>query len=318
LKIILIVSVISIALMVLEKYKVPADTFFWRSIFDAGHIPLFGIISIAILRLLQTIWEQRFANPLIHYVIAFCLTGLLGLTTEIIQYFTPRDADIGDIVTDGVGAVCFLGLYLTFDRRLPGSGISLSRGQKYFIRFAVVILGLVAMIPTLNWIGAYIQRNNSFPEICTFESTWEQKFIFADNASLSIVPAPEIFGGINSNHVGRIDFKKSGNPAFIIAEPYPDWSGYDHLSFSVLSESPENLTLDFRINDRRHNNDYYDRFNRLLSIHPGLNRIRIPLKDVRMAPKTRQMNMQKIDLIILFAVKPENDITIYLDNFRLE
>lgn len=312
------VSVISTALIVLEKYKVPLDTFFWRSIFDTGHIPLFGVISIALLGLSQTIWERRFSNPLIHYIIALCLTGLLGLTTEIIQYFTPRDADIWDIVNDGIGAVCFLGLYLTFDRRLRNSGISLSRKRKYLIRVTIIIIGIITLLPVFDWIGAYTNRNISFPDICTFESDWEQKFVFTGHASLSIVSALGDFDGKNNNYVGRVDFKKSRYPKFSIEEPYPDWTGYEYFSFSIFSELPETINIELRINDRRHENKYDDRFNRTFSISPGINKISVPLNDIAVAPKDRLMDMRNIYLIILFIVNPENELTIYLDNFKLE
>ncbi len=318
LQIVLMVAVISAALIVLEKYKIPLNIFLWRYIFDAGHIPLFGVISIAFLGISQTLWQRRFKNPMIHYIIAFVLTGLLGLITEIIQYFTPRDADLWDIINDGVGAICFLGLYLTFDRRLLGSGVVLSKKLKYIIRLAVVVLGLVALMPTFNWIGAYINRNIRFPQICNFESDWEQKFVFANNASLSIVPSPESFGDSIDNNVGRVDFSKNGSSNFMIVEPYPDWAGYENLSFSIFSDNPEIINIELRINDRQHDKNYHDRFNQVLSINPGINNISIPLIDIQMAPKNRQMDMRKINLIILFMVQPENSITIYLDNFRLE
>jgi len=312
------VSVISTALIVLEKFEVPLDTFFWRSVFDVGHIPLFGIISIAFLGLSQTLWVRRFSNPLVHYVIALCLTGLLGLITEIIQYFTPRDADIRDLVNDGLGAICFLGLHLTFDRRLPGSGISLSRNRKYIIRFAVVTLGIIALMPTLNWIGTYINRNINFPEICTFESAWEQKFIFVDNASLSIIPAPKNFGGTKNNYVGRVDFKKHYYSNLYIVETYPDWTGYDYFSFSIYSENTEVVNIELRINDKKHNNNYNDRFNRTFSIKSGNNNISIPLEDIAKAPESRFMDMQNMYLIVLFSAQPENEFTLYFDNFKLE
>ncbi len=316
--IVLLVAVISTALIVLEKFKMPLNIFLWRYIFDAGHIPLFGVISIAFLGISQTFWERRFANPMIHYIIAFIFAGLLGLVTEVIQYFTPRDADLWDIINDGIGAICFLGLYFTFDRRLTGSGVFLSRKLKYIIRLAVVILGLVAMMPTINWIGAYLSRNIRFPVICNFESNWEQKFVFTNNASLSIVPSPEYFADSIGNNVGRIDFNKNGQPNFMIVEPYPDWTGYDNLSFSIFSENPETINIELQINDRQYNKNNENRFNKLLSINPGLNKITVPLKEITNAPKNRQLDMHKISLIALSLAQPDSNITIYLDNFRLK
>ena len=57
--IVLMVAVISTALIVLEKYKMPLNIFLWQHIFDAGHLPLFGVISIAFLGISKTLWERR-------------------------------------------------------------------------------------------------------------------------------------------------------------------------------------------------------------------------------------------------------------------
>ena len=316
--IVLMVAVISTALIVLEKYKMPLNIFLWRYIFDAGHIPLFGVISIAFLGISQTLYARRFTNPLMHYIIAFVLTCLLGLITEVLQYFTPRDADLWDIISDGIGAICFLGLYLTFDRRLTGSGVVFGRKLKYLIRLAVVILGLVAMMPTINWIGAYLNRNNRFPIICNFESDWEQKFVFVNNASLSIVHSPEYFGDSIDNNYGRVDFNKTGHSNFKIVEPYPDWTGYDNFSFSIFSANSETIGINLQIKDRLYNKNIDDKFNQPLSINPGLNIINIPLEEVINAPKNRRIDIRKISLITLSLLRPINNCNIYLDNFRLE
>lgn len=318
LKIVLMIAVISTALIVLEKFKMPLNTFFWNSVFDFGHIPLFGVISIALLGLSQAVLKRHFSNPMMHYLLAFCLTGLLGLTTEIIQYFTPRDADLWDIVNDGIGAFCFLSFYLTLDRRVSNTKMALNHKLKYFIRLTVFLLGLGLLTPTVIWVSAYVNRDLSFPVICTFESPWEQKFIFTNNTRIKIVPSPFDQNRSEKNHVGQLILDKRGRASFIIDEPYPDWTGFENFSFIVYSKQSEVINLEFRINDRTHNYSDNDRFNRTLTIKPGINNIVIPLEEIKMAPDSRVMDMSNIKLMILFTGHSIDSLDIFLDDFRLE
>ncbi|MCP4705582.1 MAG: hypothetical protein GY865_13360 [candidate division Zixibacteria bacterium] len=318
LKIVIMVAVISLALVFLDKFKMPFDNYFWHSVFEFGHVPLFGIISIALLGLSQTLFGRRYSNPLVHYAIAFFLTGLMGFVTELFQYFTPRDADIWDIVNDVIGAICFLGFYLTLDRRVSITGMAINNKLKYFIRLIVFLLGLFMITPTVVWIAAYSNRNLSFPDICTFELPWEQKFVFADNDHINIVPAPFNSDDLGVNHVGQMLIDNVGNSSFLIGEPYIDWTGFENFTFIVFSKHDESINLEFRINDWWHDNNYYDRFNRTLIIKPGLNKIIIPLEEVKNAPNSRVMKMNKIKAIVLFTEYPIENFDVYIDDFKLE
>ena len=99
-KIIILVTVILAGLAVLDYLQMPSNTFFWRSAFDFGHIPLFGVISISFLGLSKGLFSSKFKSRYIHYLIAFFLTSFLGVLTEALQYYGPRDADFLDVVRD--------------------------------------------------------------------------------------------------------------------------------------------------------------------------------------------------------------------------
>ena len=91
-----------------------------------------------------------------------------------------------------------------------------------------------------------------------------------------------------------------------------------YFSFSIYSENTEVVNIELRINDKKHNNNYNDRFNRTFSIKSGNNNISIPLEDIAKAPESRFMDMQNMYLIVLFSAQPENEFTLYFDNFKLE
>jgi len=84
------------------------------------------------------------------------------------------------------------------------------------------------------------------------------------------------------------------------------------------SESDHPIELVLRIHDRRHNEDYADRFNRSLTFQPGINAFRIPLDEIRAAPAGREMDLSAIERLSVFAVAPEAQLSLYLLELRLE
>ena len=97
-----------------------------------------------------------------------------------------------------------------------------------------------------------------------------------------------------------------------------DWRGYRNLSFDTFVEGYAHLEITVRVNDRKHNDEYTDRFNKSFNLLPGSNHITIDLKDIMKAPKGRKMDMADITNICIFAHRLKEQRTVYFDNFRLE
>ena len=109
------ILIIFAAIYLLFDFHLPESTKFWRELQNLGHVPLFGMLSIALIILLEKIAERISRSRIFLYLAAFITTVFLGAATELIQYFTPRDADVSDWIFDIIGAALFLGFYLTFD-----------------------------------------------------------------------------------------------------------------------------------------------------------------------------------------------------------
>jgi hypothetical protein len=165
---------------------------------------------------------------------------------------------------------------------------------------------------------AYLGRDAAYPRICGFEAAWEGKFVSAHEADLEKTQPPEGWGRKPSDRVGHVVFRPGAYPGLSIGEPHPDWRGFEVLVFDVYSELPEPVELVLRIHDRDHNDNYWDRFNRTLVIHPGASRISIPLRDVQTAPRGREMDMSRICGLVLFADHPREPFDLCFDDFRLE
>lgn len=318
LPIVMIFLAIAAIIFILLKFNLPGNTFFWREIHNFGHIPLFGIMAALILNLsfifLQTIIQKRY----LHYILAFCITVMLGVILEFIQISGPRDADIGDIWRDIIGALIFLGIYLIYDSKMTDLFSIMKKRVKTIVIIGLLILITLSILPAVIWGGAYLYRDWNFPTICGFESILENKFFRYQNAILEITTPPEGWLGIKSEHAGRLTFMPAKYPGLNIEEPYPDWTEYGVFCISIYSELENPVALYFRIDDLHYNQTWEDRFNYSFTVLPGYNQIDISIEEIRQGPVNRKMDMTAIANILLFAHNPLDTFSVYIDDIILK
>lgn len=302
----------------LHCFELPQNTCLWKALGNAGHIPLFGLLSLVLLRLSNLTLGSRIKKPFFHYTIALAAAALLGILSETVQIFTARDADICDLGRDILGAISFLGIRMPFDGRM--SPILKKRGNwfRYLILTGSIFIFVISLYPLVLVAAAYPQRDRDFPQICGFEAAWEKVFWIRHNTELTVTSPPEGWIETDQSHVGKLTFDAVTYPGFHIQEPFPDWRGYDFLVFNIYSEIDTAIGLYFRLHDIHHNKDYDDRFNDFFRINPGYNEIVIPLENIENAPKLRKMDMTSIRTFGIFAYKPKESFVVYLDNFRLQ
>jgi hypothetical protein len=311
--------VIIVALIfILEHLEPPANTFLWRELFNSGHAPLFGVLSLLFLTLSINILERFIRRRWQHYLIAFIITGITGVVSEFIQIFGSRDADIWDFNRDIVGAIVFLGFAASFDRRITGSLSAKTNRFLPVIRIGLVMLFAAVFIPVFSWLGAYWHRSRTFPVICNFDSNWDGRFLEGRRAEFKIIPPPKGWSGDTEGRVVRITYLHANYPTFEISEPYPDWTGYDSLVFTAFSDIDSTVRLTLRIEDRHHNRRFEDRYTGPVYLEKGVNHIAIPLEAVLNAPQSRLMDMTSISAIQLYAYKIQDSLTLYFDNFQLK
>jgi len=294
------------------------NAYLWKAISNFGHLPLFGAFSLVMFGLSVYILGSRVRRRRSHYIIALAATVIVGGVSECFQIAGPRDAGLWDLLRDIGGGISFLCLFMLGDSEMTlhmGDRIRKFRAVVLFVALVIIIPGI---FPVGYWASAYWHRSSTFPAICEFESMWESPFREARNAELAVVAAPAGWPSLIGNHVAKLTFRPAIYSEFVVLETCPDWSKFGTLAFEVYSELQTAVFVFMRLEDAYHNNEPDDRFDRRIQVSPGLNRISIPLIDIRRAPIARDMDMGAIRTFSLFVHKPADTFTLYLDNFRLE
>jgi len=277
-------------------------------LFNSGHAVVFAAVALALLVILRRLWPER--SPVFHFVAAGLGACALGAGVEVVQYFGPRDADLGDVGRDALGAAAAMVAAAGWERRARW-GWSLGL-------LGVVLFG-AAFTPVFALAAARLHRAAEFPRLAEFDSWREQPLFSWQGSEVTVGPAPAGWTGHDPGSVCRIRFESGNYPGFTLNEVARDWTGYTFLVFEVYQEEAETEPLLFRTEDREHNQAYNDRYNAVFRIPPGHTTIRIPLEDIRRAPEGREMDLTSMKGMTFFSdQRTSRPFTVYLDDVRLE
>ncbi len=273
---------------------------FW----NIGHIVYFALVSYALTR-----WKQITHHPLIiQWLLVLSITLIAGVLIEILQYGTQRTPDIGDVMRDLTGSF----LFLSFS---PACSRVHSYKIKVSLQAAAVILLLAQLQPlAISLLDETVARQQ-FPLLASFETPFELDRWQGD-ANMAIKHIPSISDG-NILKISLSTTLYSG----VNLKYFPgDWRNYKTLKLSVYNPQTRSLSITCRIHDMRHTQGiqrYSDRFNHRFLLSQGWNNIEIDLSDVASAPKHRQMDLEKIRGLGVFATSLPQPQTIFLDDIKL-
>ena len=116
----------------------------------------------------------------------------------------------------------------------------------------------------------------------------------------------------------RCDLGPGDYPGVRFRDLDKDWSGYDHLAFTIRQGGADTLTLVVRIDDARSGEDFDNRYNGRFPLPPGTSEIRVPLDEVRVAPETRGLDLSRVERLVLFLYRPGRPPVLWIDHVRLE
>jgi hypothetical protein len=265
------------------------------AIHDFGHVVGFGLVT----SLLSFSWSAGTHAKARKRIGATCLAATaavaIGAAVELAQAAKGGSADPWDIVRDGGGAVAVALLLIALDRGLP--------------RRVSVLIGAVAVGTFLGFASPIVvalhdeaRARAQFPLLVGFEREGElARLRFQHGATRNIVRLTD---------EGRA---VSGVKLLLPPGPYPgvgliyfprDWSGMRALRLLIVNPEPTPAEITVRIDDaeHQHNLAFHDRFNRAFALQPGPNRIEVPLEDVRTAPRDRELDLERVESLLIFAV----------------
>ena len=314
----LLVGLACVALLlgVLSIVRPPDSSYFWDRLFDTGHILIFGLITISLLKATDSFLHA--APRLTHYVLSITGSIVIGIVVEVAQEFHgERTAEWIDLYNDVVGAISFGCLYAAFDPQLDGNRTFWLR-RTTLTGIAIVLL-VAGAIPFLDVCRQYHRRHTLFPVLMEFSDPWYQNFCFAQSSAWRASPHPEGWplDQRRSALIARVDAVPGPYPGFVVHEPFPDWRGYRSLEIDVYLEDSQPRFFVLRVNDRQHNNDVDDRFNKTVKIRPGFQTLSFDLEAIEHAPNGRDLQLGQVDGVALFMVNLEAPLTFYLGQMRL-
>ena len=271
----------------------------FRYIWGLGHIICFFLWAC-----LYASWraEQSFVRIFFEVLL---LSFIFGGLTELIQGQIGREASWKDLANDMIGGMAGLLFLAGVRRTLPKLWLRL-------LQAPCLLLLLWILFPAARVIVDDLVARQQFPLLSGFETDLEQtrwngsivrqvtdRVYFQGKRSLRIVLSTQRYAGI-----GLKDFPR-------------DWRGFREFSMQVYNPDSEPLTLHFRIHDRRHNQDYRDRYNASFDILPGWNHLQVSLADVEHSPEGRLLDLSHIAGMGVFVGKLDRPRIVFLDDVKL-
>ena len=272
-------------------------------VLTSGHGVAFALTA-ALAALVLRDSERTSSWPVwMHYCAAFVITGLLGFGSEALQIWLPRDATLEDLNTDLLGAWGGLAAFAVFDTRLRTLG-------RIGLPFSGLFPFFVLAIPLVVCIQAYARREAAFPNLADYRVSFDDYFLQALGTSRAHTLMPEAWAGFQGERAMQLTFGTGAWLGIHFAELSPNWQNYSELVLDVTNPNNAELPLHLSVQDRAHNYDYSDRFNRTLTLPPSQRTVvRVALSDIEAAPRTRQLDSTEIASLFLVIEGSQRDIS---------
>ena len=101
----LFIALVGIALIIGAALfgQLPGDTRLWVKLQNTGHIPLFGVMAIAVLTAMRELKPVRRARPAVAYLLTIVICSAIGIGIEFGQLLTRNHAP--DMADAGLNSV---------------------------------------------------------------------------------------------------------------------------------------------------------------------------------------------------------------------
>ena len=286
---------------------------------NAAHGPAFALVTLVVFALLRHPSAPKL-SILGEYSAAILISILLGAVVELLQYFTGRDAELGDLWRDALGAVAAAGTLLAFDPRVRASPAQYPLRRMGLL--VTVAAGMLMLAPLAATAAAYLQRYRSFPTLIDFGSPVSTYFLGVYSAvTVEREALPIDMPGGRQGTIGlhaRLDLK-NGWWGISLQEPSSDWRGYDWLALDLANPTDVPLLLKVRVRDQNQVHDSHSGYITDIVIAPRSRRTWIiPLEHLATAEGIRHVDTAIVSSIVLSRKYANRATDFYLMRIWLE
>lgn len=275
---------ITVGALLFAPLDFPSYTPFQKAVLDAGHVPLFFMLTIAVALLLP----RGRSRPAAVLGIIF----LIVLFTELAQQYTGRTFSLRDIISDMLGAVlAVVGLW-AWKRRRGAFAPSV------FFILAVFVCGLSLARPLQRY-KTQIRREMLLPVLSDFDDPEDLDFW-----------RPLDSGGGESASIRRLERHGRGMLEVSTSSErwagveydagLASWKGHEFLELDLFNPG-ERLRLTVRIDDNGDTEDFTGRFNKTFEIAPGRVLLQISMEAIKRGPRDRLLDTGKISRMLIFT-----------------
>lgn len=234
--------------------RVPVDALWANDLNNFAHGPVFGMLTLIVLFFLRR-GPTRGSGWLLEYTIAFGAALLLGVAVEAVQSRIGRDAEVGDVLRDALGAFAALGFLATIDPKLRAA---LPRRRRLIGGTMVGVAGTALLLaPLVVAALSYRDRQRNFPVIADFDRPYSNYFVGAlGGAETRPAALPRWLVG-HAQETRALHVKSSGARwwGVTIREPRSDWHGFNRLGITIANPSRKPLDLQLRLYNARGDDD---------------------------------------------------------------
>ncbi|MEM7610320.1 MAG: hypothetical protein AAF270_01495 [Pseudomonadota bacterium] len=245
---------------------------------NAGHIPLFGLVSLIVLRLMRGT-----RRPLLNTVIG-CL--LIAGVAELSQFVFGGEPDWRDGFSDLIG----IALFLSAARLATTHPVGAAK------RGLMLLLIALSLAPMSYWLLQWGLKRAAAPCLTSSHWQWMSPLYRPDHASFS--PSLRDPGQI------VMTFDSQQYAGMTLTDPMTDWREFDYLALTVFAAAGSEGDLTLRVHDVRHSHEFSDRFNETLTLSTRPTTHRISLNDIRDAPANRRIDLAQIRELKVFRTSP--------------
>lgn len=275
-------------------------------VLNAGHGLAFLVVTL-LAYVAARRWLQR--PRMLSLVLASIATAALATVLEAVQFFTPRDADIGDLARD-IGGVVLAFAYV----RWRWHGTALSALPRWSQVGAVLALLLIAQPLVTAGIG-FVARESRQPVFITFDSVLERLDYRLLSTSGRVHPSTERWPGRTGNAL-RIETRPQRNSGIDLRHVAFDWSPWRCLIIDTAVDDPEEIELTVIATDRHGTMNDKERYRRRFPLTRGEHVIRIAAAGIVTADDT------PIELDHLFGLRltyrnEERGGTVWIDEVKM-